>query len=282
MIYIYFKLEGNLMNASPLILKTEDKKMIFAVFDPNDPVYVFDIGYHRTPPLHTFGPAIRPYYLLHLIEKGKGHIERGGVITHLSEGDAFLIRPEETTTYVSDREEPWVYSWISFHGSFASTLMQRTTDQLCMKYQKSGLVALKNALTGNVNDNLGCLNTLFEVLNAIKSAPTPKPTEPDPIATALHYFETNYFQNIDVGTFASQIGFSRAYFSTLFAKQTGESPYGYLTKIRIEKAKEYLKNDAYSVEEIAYSVGFCSLQRFSEMFKKYTGLSPSHYRKILT
>lgn len=270
------------MNVFPLILKTETRKTLSPAFDPDDPVYVFDVGYHETPPSHVFGPAIRPYYLLHLIEKGKGYIERGGVITRLSEGDAFLIRPDETTTYVSDREKPWVYSWISFHGSFASTLMARTTEKLCMKYQKSGLVALKNALTGEVNDTTGCLNVLFEVLNAIKSAPEPKPTEPDPIATALRYFETNYFQNIDVGTFASQIGFSRAYFSTLFSRQTGESPYGYLTKIRIEKAKEYLKNDVYSVEEIAYSVGFCSLQRFSEMFKKYTGLSPSHYRKTLT
>ena len=60
------------MQPSPLILKDRQEKLFLPVFDKNDPIYVFDIGYHETPPAHAYGPAVRPYYLLHLIEKGKG------------------------------------------------------------------------------------------------------------------------------------------------------------------------------------------------------------------
>ena len=80
-----------LMDNRPKFLYT------FGLFQPTDPIRVFELGCHKTPPAHAFGPAIRPYYLLHLIEKGEGYIERNGIKTHLSAGNAFLIRPDEVT-----------------------------------------------------------------------------------------------------------------------------------------------------------------------------------------
>ena len=250
------------------------------LFGTDDPVRIFDVGYHKTPPLHCFGPAVRPYYLLHLIEKGRGYVLRNGERTELSAGDAFLIKPEEVTLYCSDEKEPWEYRWISFEGSLAKMLLEKTTDKLFMKYQKSGIIALKTAFENRINDYMGCLNTLFEVLNSIKDARRGG-DETDVITAAMHYIENNYFRAIDVGTLAMQMGFSRAYFTSIFSKRTGETPYGYLTKIRIRRAKEYLETRSYSVEEIAYSVGFSSVQRFSELFKKYTGVSPLQYRKSI-
>ncbi len=255
-------------------------RYLFGLFQPTDPIRVFEIGHQKTPPSHAFGPAVRPYFLLHFIENGEGYIERNGVKRHLTAGNAFLIRPDEVTLYCSDANNPWEYVWIAFDGEFAKTLMERATADLCMEYHKSGLIAIKNALHDKNLDCFSCLNTLFTVLNAIKTdAPF---AETDEIANALHYLENNYFNHIDLTTLASQFGFSRAYFSTLFTKRTGETPYDYLTKIRIERAKEYLKQGRHSVEEIAYSVGFSSLQRFSEAFKKRVGLSPLQYRKSIT
>ena len=212
---------------------------VFQFFQPSDPLRVFEIGCHTTPPCHAFGPAIRPYYLLHLIEKGEGYIERNGIKTYLSAGQAFLIRPNEVTLYCSDGVNPWEYSWIAFDGSFAPALVERTTNKLTMDYQKSGLLALKNAMGRSNLDYLSCLSILFDVLNAIKSSNNPQ--QSDEISAAVHYLENNYFRPMDIHTLAAQFGFSRAYFSTLFVKQTGETPYDYLTKIRMERAKEYLK-----------------------------------------
>ena len=250
---------------------------VLQYFSPTDPIRVFEMGRHKTPPKHAYGPASRPYYLLHLVEKGKGYIKRDGVVQPLSAGDAFLIKPHEITVYYADAHEPWEYVWIAFDGDFAGDLITRTNPNLFMKYQKSGLISLKNAINSEKFDSLSCLSTLFDVLNSIKIAS--EKTDTDSVSAALVYLEINYFRQMDVATLASQLGFSRAYFSTLFAKQTGETPYRYLTKIRMHKAKEFLTNTSRSIEEISYAVGFTSLQRFSDMFKKYEGVSPLTFRK---
>lgn len=263
----------------------KDVYTFYLASDTSEPVYVIDIGFHKTPSGHCYGPAVREYYLLHLIERGKGTMERNGTVTSLNGGDAFLIRPGEITTYRADKDNPWEYYWISFSGPYAERLMEETTDLLFMPYQKSGLIALKNAISQMENtakiDNISALSLLLNVLESIKkqeAAPKPVGCD-DAIILALRYFEENYFKDIDVASLAKELGFSRAYFSTLFLKRTGETPYRYLTKIRLERAKSYLEKSSISVEEIAYSVGFCSLQRFSEMFKKEYGLSPLRYKK---
>lgn len=273
------------MRLTPIIFK-KDTQSAFFNMDKNSPIYVADIGFHQTPPEHFFGPAVRDYYLLHLIESGKGVMEREGSITHLQAGEAFLIRPGETTTYRADKNDPWTYYWISFNGSFAKQLMESTTSLLNMPFQKSGLLALKSVVLQvleNANaDMVGILQLLFTVLDSIKTQDVLSPN-PDSVSLAMRYLEENYHRDIDVSSLASQLGFSRAYFSTLFQKATGETPYHYLTKIRLTRAKDYLRLRSLSIEEIAYSVGFSSLQRFSEMFKKEFGLSPLQYRKsVLT
>ena len=253
-------------------------KFLSPLFKTGDPLSVFDIGYHKTPSAHTYGPAVRDYYLIHLIERGKGYIERGGTRTYLEAGEAFLIRPDEVTVYSADKNDPWEYSWISFGGTFAKEVMTRATEKLYMKYQKSGLLALKNALSNKENDVTECMKTLFEVLNSVKETHS-QSEKNDPVSSAVKYIENNYFYDIDITSLASELGFSRAYFTTLFTKRTGESPYGYLTRVRLEKAKEYLRENDKSVETVALSVGFSSVQRFSETFKKRLGISPFNYRK---
>ncbi|MBQ8323001.1 MAG: AraC family transcriptional regulator [Clostridia bacterium] len=266
------------MSFSTLLFQSNEIISLPIVFQPKDPIYVCDFGYHKTPCGHEFGPATRPYYLLHLIESGKGEIEREGVVTPLSAGEAFLICPDEVTIYRADKTDPWVYRWVSFNGTFAEELVKKTTDRLCMPYRKSGLLALQNALEQGVSDPIGSLNSLFTVLDSIKTQQTLQDGV-DPIFVALQYLEYNYFQAVDIGELAYQLGFTRSYFSTLFLQKTGESPYAYLTKIRIGKAKEFLLDPTRTVEEIAYSTGYSSIQRFSEMFKKATGFSPLQYRK---
>ena len=265
------------MSSSMLVFSNRNMSQIFSIFSETDPIYVANIGWHKTPPNHSYGPAIRPYYLLHLIANGKGAIERNGVKTQLSAGEAFLIKPDEITTYVSDENEPWEYYWIAFNGNFVKELLSRTTDKLCFPVQKSGIVALQTAISGKIESSTQLLQLLFSVLSSIQN--TPKRIQTDALATALQYFESNYFEEIDITAFASQLGFSRAYFTTLFKERTGESPYRCLTNIRLKKAQEYLKDTTLSIEEISSSVGFSCVGRFSELFKKHIGVSPMQYRK---
>ncbi len=251
----------------------------FFPFDAKHPIYVLDVGWHETPPRHTYGPAVRPYYLLHLIESGKGELERAGKTTKLSAGEAFWIFPEEVTTYRADAQDPWTYGWISFSGDFAPEIVRATTDRFFAPYRQSGIRALKSALESRNNDPVSALNTLFRVLNAVKTDVFTD--ERDAVDFALQRLENNYFHELDVTALAAEFGYSRAHFTTLFTKKTGESPYRYLTRIRIEKAKTLLCETDLSVEEIAFSVGFFSAVRFCDLFKKRVGCTPSEFRRLL-
>ncbi|MEW5959968.1 MAG: helix-turn-helix domain-containing protein, partial [Chloroflexota bacterium] len=78
---------------------------------------------------------------------------------------------------------------------------------------------------------------------------------------------------------AGQVGLSPSHFSAVFSRETGETFKEYLTKTRIEKAKELLKMTGLKAFEIAYQVGYKDPHYFSVVFKRQTGLSPTEFRQ---
>lgn len=82
----------------------------------------------------------------------------------------------------------------------------------------------------------------------------------------------------DIDALAAASGLSRSYFYRIFKECTGASPYQYHLQLRISRAKEMLRGSAVSIKEIAAVLQFPSVYQFSKIFKRKTGLSPSHYR----
>ena len=74
-------------------------------------------GYSTTEPLHSFGPVVRPHYIIHFILNRKGIFQIREKTYHLETGQGFLIEPDELTFYQSDAQEPWEYLWIGFNGN---------------------------------------------------------------------------------------------------------------------------------------------------------------------
>lgn len=97
---------------------------------------------------------------------------------------------------------------------------------------------------------------------------------------AKKFIVSNYDKNISIRDMADAAHMSVSYFSKLFKKSTDFSPYDYLLAVRLDKAKEMLRQTDYSVESIAYKTGFNSSSNFVYFFKKETGLSPLKFRKI--
>ena len=105
-------------------------------------------------------------------------------------------------------------------------------------------------------------------------------TEPEAfVAAAVAFLRKNLNETVRMADLVRHVGFSRARMFDLFKAQTGLTPNHYLQKLRIEKAQEELNRTNKSVTEIAYATGFSSAQYFSTVFIRYTGLSPSNYRK---
>jgi AraC-like DNA-binding protein len=76
------------------------------------------------------------------------------------------------------------------------------------------------------------------------------------------------------------LNLSYQYLSTLFSSSEGITIEKYIILQKIEKVKELIVYDELSFSEIAYRLGYSSVQHLSSQFKKITGLTPSHFKKI--
>lgn len=101
-----------------------------------------------------------------------------------------------------------------------------------------------------------------------------------PIRMAKQYIQQHYSQPITLEDVSEAVGFSSSYFSALFKKETGEGFAKYLTRVRMERAKELLQQTGLPVSEICTQVGYSDLKHFTQNFKKETNLNPGQYRKL--
>lgn len=102
------------------------------------------------------------------------------------------------------------------------------------------------------------------------------------ITKAKEFIQQHQTEDISLGDVAKSVNTSSFYFCKLFKKVTKLNFTHYLSRVRIEKAKNLLLNPNLRVSEIAYEVGFQSLTHFNRVFKKIIGQSPTEYRERLT
>lgn len=268
----------------------DEKKKVIGYFafgeSVSEAIEVRDAGFEECAPGHAYGPAVRNYYLIHFVKSGKGVFSVGGNDYALEKNSAFLIRPGVVSYYRADSDDPWHYAWLGIRGSEAERLINATLGDCDVFNVPAELIyeleaVVKTAV--DVTDMAYALTGLcYKILGRMRSERAPKPQRPDIVKSATRFIEYNYFRPFDVTRLAEELGMSRAHFTTVFTAAMGVSPYNYLTRFRISKAESLIKSDAgLSVTEVAYSVGFSSIERFSEMFKKYAGISPLVYKKNL-
>ena len=105
--------------------------------------------------------------------------------------------------------------------------------------------------------------------------------EPPIITRAKAYIMEHQTENLRLGQVAQSVNSSPFYFCKLFKKATGLNFTDYLSRIRIERARNLLLNPNLRVSEIAFEVGFQSLTHFNRVFKNTVGQSPTRYREQL-
>lgn len=103
-------------------------------------------------------------------------------------------------------------------------------------------------------------------------------SEPPTITRAKEYITEHQSEDLSLGQVAKAVNTSTFYFCKMFKKATGLNFTNYLSRIRIERAKNLLLNPNLRVSEIAFEVGFQSLTHFNRVFKRIIGQSPTEYR----
>ena len=101
------------------------------------------------------------------------------------------------------------------------------------------------------------------------------------IQTVIHtrnYLDNNFEKELNLDFLSHVCYTSKFHLLRLFKKYYGQTPKQYLTDIRIERSKEYLKKGM-NISATCYSVGHESPCSFSTLFKNKTGLTPTEFQK---
>ncbi|WP_153463009.1 response regulator transcription factor [Sediminibacillus terrae] len=106
-----------------------------------------------------------------------------------------------------------------------------------------------------------------------------KGNEVDPIEMAKNYILDHLDEEISLEEVAGKLGLNASYFSQLFKRETGQTFVKYRSSLRMEKAKELLLKKDIKVIDIPFLIGLNDHPHFTKTFKKYTGQTPSGFRR---
>lgn len=249
-------------------------------------------GIHDCEPGHSYGPAIRPNYLLHFILKGKGTYYLNDQKYDVSKDQCFLIRPNELTFYQADKSEPWTYIWVGFGGEMAKKYLDYAGfNDECLVLDVQDCETLKSYVTEMLNCHKsthanelkyqGLLYLLLSKLSESTTSNTSKQQEDNHyVSKAIEFIENNYYNYIKVTDISHYLCLNRTYLTSLFQKHLGMSPQNFLIQFRMTKAADLLVQSDLTIANIAHSCGYSDPLAFSKAFKKVKGMSPSDFRNI--
>lgn len=255
-------------------------------------LYVNCCGLSRTEPLHSFGPALKPHYLIHYILSGRGKFAIGGEEYPLEAGCGFLITPDELAFYQADEKDPWTYVWVGFSGTLAEEYVSNiglSVRQPVFRSEASEELyrIVKDMMNHNTfdlshdlrrNGQLGVfLSVIAEGSRVEKEGESGKANIY--VRKAVSFIQSNYCNPIKVTDVADYVCINRSYLYTLFQNSMGMSPQRFLTTFLITKAAELLQLTSLPIESIALSCGYQDPLVFTKAFRQMKQMSPSAFRK---
>lgn len=162
--------------------------------------------------------------------------------------------------------------------------LEEAIGKMCENLKKKGITGEETQVSGT--DASGAKPAQGAETLSQAEVPEEKPHERASssfiVKNALHYIEENYTQKLTLCEVAEKTYVSQWHLSKLLNRHTGQSFSDILNHVRIEHAKELLKDPSLRIGDISEQVGFLDLAHFSRVFKKQEGVSANEYRnKVL-
>ena len=251
---------------------------------------VYNTGIQRCESGYSWGPGIRDHYLIHFVKNGRGvYVVRGRTYS-LSAGDLFLAEPGAEIQYTADRDDPWTYCWVGFHGLEAKSLVSATEFSDGSPVKQCGgektpyrlLMDIYNERGSEPHETLRMTGRLYLFIAWLSQHEKAKGALKERygvehVRRACAFIANNFASPITVEEVASHVGVCRSRLYRAFRDHMDTTPSQYLTRFRMQQACHLLSKTNLSVKAVAYSVGFEDPLHFSRRFKEILGVSPSEY-----
>lgn len=229
----------------------------------------------NTVEMQTIGksaPAHMETELYHLLSTGQK-----------SETEKLIFR---TCDFKHCDDGTWSYLDMKQYVGRITGILYRYVQEKCPE-----LTAQAEEAMDNIDYYMKCLNapSLFAslkiLLDSLWESGEDKGADSSSVVQQVEqihrYIEQSYHENITLTALAEQYHMDASYLSRIFSQKYGETIIAFLTRIRMEKAAELMKNQDKKLETISFLVGYDDYNYFSRVFRKKMGCSPREYRNNL-
>ena len=275
-----------------LVKKEQDIQEAEGIFVHTPSAFALEnLFYIRLEALYTCGPRYEVKraglnsFLMFYIKEGELLFEY--------EGRTFVARNKDIV--VLDCMKPQRYQaltrtsfyWFHFDGSASRAYFEHFRENRGIHFQNTRkmeeqFVLIHDLMRSGCPDE-GIMSVhLHQIMALLFSSAGTGGTPSDVVARAKVFMDAHYMEKLSAEQIADASRVSPSHLFRLFRRETGLTPYAYLTNVRMEHAMKMLLNTSYTVEEIAYYCAFCSSANFIRAFRQTTGVTPRKYRKLIS
>ena len=302
---------------SPKIYKIGRKEARMADYQPVALQTVFDVtavvnlSYYRLPQDYAFSGEQHPFWEFLYVDRGSVVVTAGADRYQLHAGELAFHRPDEFHSFRAMGEANiFVVSFCC-----ASPAMHRLEEKVLRLHQREkqslrllldeaalayehfegeppivNLAKRADAPWGSdqlikvcLEQFLICITRRDDTIQFSQRAVTEAQLQQRQTLAqqACDYLAVHYADKITLASLAAALGVSVSQLKRVFREQVGKTAVHYLNALRVQEAKRLIRRGELNFTQIAERVGIESIYYFSNLFKKYAGISPSEYAKSL-
>lgn len=254
----------------------------------NLPVYLSYIGENEYQP-HIVRPMGFHSAQIIYCTAGEGYLSLNGKEYTITENTAFYLPPKIPHEYKAAGDGKWFTHYIAFDG-YASELLMRQlgySDGGAYEVDTKALDEIFRRILFSIKSDreyCGYTNsaTVYEFIMQFhkQASLKQKNSEDDILDPVLEYIDENYMKDIELADLCRIMKVTPQYLCRIFKNKLGVRPLEYITKKRIQTAKQMMLMNTLPVKSIAEAVGYSNSGYFCTVFKKYEGVSPGEYQKF--
>jgi len=209
------------------------------------------------------------------------------------EGSVLVLFPGEWHTYKPNETSGWESYWVGFNGSLAQKLLNDQSDYianpvLSIGYDEEIVSLYKKVLEISISERPGYQNLLsgivIHLLSYLLYRDKNKNLNDKDVFSKIDKARLIIRERLNTTIYpeeiAASLNMSYTWFRRMFKSYTGLAPAQYIAQLKIQKSKELLSVTCKPVKEIAFDLGFESIDYFSTQFRKQTGQTPTQFRSL--
>ncbi len=228
-------------------------------------------------------------YLIIFTLSGKGLLRYAGQEFALEKGSAAFIDCRNYQYYATAGKDDWEFCWIHIRGAsvplyYGAAFRERFSIVQDLDFylvQDTFEKMFRLRMTYSMSYELeltGCISTLLT--HIVQSALEREEGRSGALySQAVAYLKQHYRETVRVDDLARLMNFSRYHFIRVFKSETGETPYEFITRYRVNQSKKLLRTTDLPLEEISHLTGFNDVNTYIKAFKRMTDTTPGSYRK---